>query len=86
MTNQLEQWLLGNSIHDTDRDECCPDFSCCNKKMQSSKETRERFVKAVKSGDDRIKNEMLGMWLGEAMATLGKKVYVAGLEIPESEQ
>jgi len=83
--NQLDYWVKGVSVHNEVDDECCPDFSCCNKKMNTPKETRERFAKAASQGDDRIKTEMLGMFLGQAMATMGKKVYVAGLELPTSE-
>jgi len=27
---QLAKWVNGESIHNKERDECCPDFSCCN--------------------------------------------------------
>ena len=36
---QLEQWVLGNSIHNKESDECCPDFSCCNE--HTKKDTRK---------------------------------------------
>jgi len=26
---QLTEWVKGNSIHNKEQDECCPDFSCC---------------------------------------------------------
>ena len=26
---QMWLWVFGKSIHNTLRDECCPDFSCC---------------------------------------------------------
>lgn len=29
--NQLEYWTKGVSVHNEVDDECCPDFSCCNK-------------------------------------------------------
>lgn len=82
---QLEYWSKGVSVHNEVDDECCPDFSCCNKKMNTPKEVRERFVKAVNDKDDKTKMEMLGMFLGQAMATMDKKVYIAGLEVPTSE-
>jgi len=28
-SDQLKHWLSGDSRHNTERDECCPDFSCC---------------------------------------------------------
>ncbi len=85
MLEQLEQWLLGKPIHNKKRDECCPDFSCCNGNI-SPKPVRERFCKAIKDDDEKTKMEMLGMFLGKAMQGHGANVYVAGLEIPEHEQ
>jgi hypothetical protein len=26
---QLEKWVAGENVHDKERDECCPDFACC---------------------------------------------------------
>jgi len=86
VNEQLEQWLKGNSVHNTKIDECCPDFSCCNRKMSTSIEVKERFVKAIKEKDDKTKTEMLGMFLGQAISTMDKKVYIAGLEVAEREQ
>jgi hypothetical protein len=83
---QLDKWLLGESIHNTKDDMCCPDFSCCNKDMKTPKEVRERFYRAVKADDEQTKNEMLGMFLGQAMQTMGKDVYVAGLNTDGMDQ
>lgn len=87
--NQLKQWVLGHSVHNDEIDECCPDFSCCNDTMNTPTETRERFAKAVKDEDEGTKNEMLGLFLGEAISkhvpNKKKKVYIAGLETPENE-
>ncbi len=83
---QLEQWILGNSIHNKNQDKCCPDFSCCNKKMSTPKNVRERFGKAVRDGDCKTVTEMLGMFLGQAAQTMNKNIYVAGLEVPKVEQ
>jgi len=84
-THQLNEWVKGNSVHNKVDDEFCPAFSCCNKDMNTSAEAKERFYLAVKTDDERTKNEMLGMFLGQAMATMGKNVYVAGLEPPTTE-
>lgn len=27
--DQVDLWVQGQSVHNPDRDECCPDFSCC---------------------------------------------------------
>lgn len=52
---QLSFWSTGISIHNPWRDECCPDFSCCQKELQWPAEKRmEFFNNAVqgKSGDN----------------------------------
>ena len=82
---QLEEWVNGNSIHNTKDNRCCPDFSCCNKMVVTPKETRERFFNAVKNGDEKVKMEMLGSFLKQAALTLGKSVYVAGVKENEQE-
>lgn len=82
MSEQLEQWLLGNPIHG---EQCCPDFSCCRGvDTIAPKEVRERFCKAERENDEKTKMEMLGMFLGNALS--GKNVYVAGTEVPKDEQ
>ena len=68
---QLAQWVAGNSVHNTDDDECCPDFSCCNKDMHTPKEVRERFAKAVHDDDEQTRLEMLGMFLGQSCQAMG---------------
>lgn len=77
---QLDQWLIGNPVHNKEDDECCPDFSCCNGNI-APKDVRERFVKAFNDDDKKTQIEMLGMFLGQAF----DKIYVAGLEIPNEE-
>jgi hypothetical protein len=75
---QLKQWLNGESIHNTDRDECCPDFSCCRPEFMAPKEERERFAKASLEGDERTTNAMLCEFLSRAMRIeFGDKVYVS---------
>lgn len=78
--DQLLMWVEGSYVHDEENDRCCPDFSCCNKKMETDRTTKERFLKAVEENDEKTKTEMLGMFLAQAMGTLGSNVYVAGLD------
>jgi hypothetical protein len=73
MSEQLEKWLNGEPIHG---EQCCPDFSCCTGNI-APLEQRQRFVRAIREGDERTQMEMLGMFLG---AAIGSSVYVAGLE------
>lgn len=70
---QLEQWANGNSIHNTERDECCPDFSCCQKHYKASDEERRTFRDRPE-----LRGSMLMGFLEAALAGHGEKVYVAG--------
>lgn len=71
---QLERWVAGDSVHNPDTNECCPDFSCCEPALLAAKEVRERFRDA--NQHDRF--EMLGMFLRCAVAHAGAAdVYVA---------
>ena len=79
---QLALWAKGESIHNTDRNECCPDFSCCQPELLASQEIRDKFKTAHEAGDDKTTWAMLGMFLSAAitLAAPGKKVYIAGEE------
>jgi len=77
---QLKEWVKGNSMHM--EDQCCPDFSCCGVEM-ADKRTREVFYKAHTEGDDATTMQMLGMFLGNALAgaeDANKEVYIAGVD------
>ena len=71
---QLELWVLGESRCPNDRDECCPDFSCCMPKLLADKKVREAFANA----DDEARAAMLGMFLGAAVseAAPGKVILI----------
>ena len=73
---QLVRWAAGESIHNDDRDECCPDFSCCNPHIHTPLEMRQRFVQAHRKGDERTCDSMLIMFLGGAFPN----AYIAGGE------
>lgn len=60
---QLEKWVNGNSIHNIERDECCPDFSCCDKTIHTDIETKQRFQKAYLENDQATVSKMLTMFL-----------------------
>lgn len=77
---QLVLWLEGDSRCPNDRDECCPDFSCCRPDFLADKKTRQAFV----DGDEKTRMELLGMFLGNAFAVASEnKVYIAGVDDPE---
>ena len=75
-SEQLERWVEGESIHrgSPTEGQCCPDFSCCNDKMNTPKETREVFQRA----NEQIRESMLMTFLGQALAGYEKEVYIAG--------
>ena len=80
ITHQLALWVAGKPVHNPIRDECCPDFSCCNGGKIASVEVRKRFAKAVAENDEYAQMEMLGMFLGQAFSD--ENIYVAGTSIP----
>lgn len=74
---QLEQWVAGNPVHNHDRDECCPDFSCCQPKLLAPKEVREKF----RDADDQTREGILMHFLGACIAAATdepEKVHIAG--------
>ena len=70
--DQLELWLAGESVHNDERDECTPDFSCCRPELLAPKDTRQAFVDA---DEDKRHLFLLG-FLGAAVD--GQDVYIAG--------
>lgn len=60
---QLAIWVEGKSIHNEDRNECCPDFSCCNPELLAEESVRIAFAEA----DPVVREEMLMMFLGKLL-------------------
>ena len=72
---QLKQWVAGNSIHNDEHEECCPDFSCCQTKYKAPKNVREKF----RDADEGTRMGMLMHFLSEAIsAEFSKNIYIAG--------
>lgn len=69
---QLEKWVAGNSVHNDDRDECCPDVSCCQPDLLAEESIRRKFQEAKEP----IRTEMLMMFLGKLLED--KNVHIAG--------
>jgi len=68
-TKQLEEWVKGNPIHNTEFDECVPDFSCCRgKEFMADILKRKKFQESYLKGDKKIVLTMLGDFLGDAIA------------------
>jgi hypothetical protein len=73
---QLELWVKGESVHDTENDICCPDFSCCNKKINTPIEERLAFKKVYEFGDEKSVNTFLMGYLGQALASFEPEIKV----------
>ncbi len=73
---QLDQWVLGNYIHNEVDGECCPDFACCRSDIRNSKVTRDLFKAASDKGDEDTKMSMLMDFFGTAIATYKPKTKV----------
>ena len=80
---QLAEWVKGNPQCPNDRDECCPDFSCCTPELLADEDMRKAFA----VGDEEVRLSMLGMFLGAALAKMGKDkdVYLSGFDDPAHE-
>ena len=80
---QLESWVNGESIHNDERNECCPDFSCCNKSIRTPEDIRVLFFNAYHKGNSRLVNRMLMQFLGGGFSE--ENIYIAGLETSQRE-
>ena len=69
---QLSEWVAGRPWHNTVRDECCPDFSCCQPTLLVPVAARIAFRDANREDRERM---LFGFLSG---AVDGLKVYVAG--------
>ena len=70
---QLAEWVKGINIHNHDRDECCPDFSCCQSHYKASEQERLLFVNRPD-----LRDQLLMGFLGGALGNMGDKVHIAG--------
>ena len=74
---QLDEWVKGTPIHNIEREECTPDFSCCRgSEFMADEDVRKRFTQAYYDNDETVIHEMLMMFLGKALE--GENVYIAG--------
>lgn len=51
---QLDLWVSGKSVHNPTRNECCPDFSCCQPRLQWPEAKRRQFAQAGRRERDRM--------------------------------
>jgi len=73
---QLARWVAGDPVHRGSKGEgeCCPDFSCCHAEFLQPEEVRNAFAAADEAG----RQKFLFAFLGAAIASTGKQVYIAG--------
>lgn len=82
---QLELWVKGESVHNDERNECCPDFSCCKPNLLAPEHERRAFLEASQKGNHKATTSMLYEFLGRAFSS--PAVYVAGYkENPKKER
>lgn len=80
---QLDKWVEGESLCPNDRDECCPDFSCCSD-VEMPREIKEAFRNAYVLGDHETMEKFCMSFLGGVIPQVtDKKIYVAGTSTPE---
>ena len=73
---QLTRWVAGDSVHDHDQGQCCPDFSCCRPALLAPEYERVAF----RDGDEAERNVMLMSFLGRLLdeASVRDKVHLVG--------
>jgi len=60
---QLKRWVDGESVHNSTRDECTPDFSCCKPQLLAPKEIRMKFLNANQAERSAMLAGFLGVLL-----------------------
>ena len=80
---QLNLWVDGKSTHNEELGECCPDFSCCNKEVNTPQEVKEIFRTAYLKNDQSLIYRLLMEFLSNALQ--GENVYIVGLEASRQE-
>ena len=64
---QLIDWVYGESVHNDECKECCPDFSCCHPELLAEEDERWEFLTACLQEDEEKKMGMLGIFLHRLM-------------------
>jgi hypothetical protein len=75
---QLDKWVDGESLCPNDRDECCPDFSCCSN-VETPRGVKEAFRAAFLRGDhEAMEKFCIGFLGGAVLQVSDKEVYLTG--------
>jgi hypothetical protein len=68
----LQEWLQGKNHHNLLTNECCPDFSCCNRHVNTSEEVKAKFIQ---NHSKNIPNDaLLALFLARALESIGHEV------------
>ena len=73
---QLDKWVAGESVHDHENDQCCPDFSCCRPDLAAHIGDREIFQKYFLEGNDCGTMTMLTGFLMKSLEKANVKVHI----------
>lgn len=75
--HQVDCWVEGIPLHNPVRDECCPDFSCCEGEMLPL-ETRQKLQAARNKGDVETVQAICMGGLGSMLADNGVDAHIIG--------
>ena len=64
---QLNLWVDGISAHNNEREECCPDFSCCQNNITTPRYIKLIFKEAYLSDKSKLVNEILMLFMGQLL-------------------
>lgn len=67
---QLKLWVAGDPVHNEERNQCCPDFSCCVPELLASEEERIAF----RDANEKDRSVMLGIFLARMLRHAGMEV------------
>lgn len=73
---QLALWRRGVNTHNPERDECCPDFSCCQPELARPLAERETFCQS----DKEKQLELMSQYLGALIVHAGVSARIVGQE------
>ena len=76
INHQTKRWAEGTPLHNTVRDECCPDFSCCNGGKMMPIEARARLLEARIGGDNETVQRICMMGLSGLVANSDVNVHI----------
>jgi hypothetical protein len=78
--DQLELWVQGQNVHNVERNECCPDFACCQPNNHFSIEARKKFLHLYKTEGLKACLPLMAMAMEGALAGAGINARVITLD------